>query len=721
MANRKKGSGEVKETRSLHKLYLFRAAGFLVVFIVALLAAYISINYVIRIITSAADSVKNLAASGAPGGLDFSFRTWYLYRVASPAPAWLPWLLAAVLTVFRGWWLIKKIEQLAKNKRLDYSPDDIEGSARWAKPEEIKKILKAVPKSDIESAEKGGIILYEDEDNYYIDDSTSHSLIIGKTRSGKGMFFVLPTIRLIAASREKPSMVIMDPKLENYEYMYETLIQSGYQIWILNFRDPEKGMSCSDLTAIIREYNRAMQTDPEERDFSRTSDRVSEFARILTVNPKSDPIWPDSACALLQAIIYYLLDIGFQAGTIDKLNMYTVRSFFIEKGTEILVKPDKSTTTALDVLMNNLPIQHPARLAYGTSNFSVGEMRASIFSTLSSNLDIYNDTGIARLTTIRPEEPMDFQELGRADRPIALFLGIPDDRENRHKMAITFIQQIYSELADLAQHSPLNLLPRRVFFIADEIGTMPAIQNLDSKLQVSLGRGMVWYLFAQNKAQFKKIYGDNETRIIQDAASNYVYILSSDLETNKEVAEMLGAATKAFQTTTGDHGSIIEADHVQSHLKGRQLRMSDELRMMQEGEVIVIKDRSYPMHSLRTPFYQLGIRRLSIDETDYTKASKLSIHDLLMPYDSPAPAAKAAATPKPAAPGKETGIPSSAKKRMQICQDLNKITKGQYGRALSDGDMSIAQSIALEQYEIGGISSEDFAILQNYFTVDDLS
>lgn len=713
MSNQKKGSGEVKETRNLRKLYMLRAAGFLVVFILALLVVNVTLNYIIRIITSAADSVKNLAASGAPGGVDFGFRSWYLYRVASPAPAWLPWLLAAGLTVFRGWWLIKKIEQLAKNKRLDYSPDDIEGSARWAKPEEIKKILKAVPKSNIESAENGGIILYEDVDNYYVDDSTSHSLIIGKTRSGKGMFFVLPTIRLIAASREKPSMVIMDPKLENYEYMYETLIQYGYVVWLLNFRDPEMGMSCSDLTSIIREYKIAMNTDPEERDFSRTSDRVSEFARILTINPKSDPIWPDSACALLQAIIYYLLDVGYHAGTIDRLNMYTVRSFFIEKGTEILIRPDKTTTTSLDVLMQKLPIQHPARQAYATSKFSEGEMRSSIFSTLSSNLDIYSDTGIARLTTMRPEEPMDFQDLGRSKKPIALFLGIPDDRENRHKMAITYIQQIYSELADLAQHSPRNLLPRRVFIVADEIGTMPAIQNLDAKLQVSLGRGIVWYLFAQNKAQFKKIYGENETRIIQDAASNYVYILSSDLETNKEVAEMLGAATKAFQTTTGDHGSIIEADHVQSHLKGRQLRMSDELRMMQEGEVIVIKDRYYPMHSLRTPFYELGIRRLSIEETNYTKASKLMLRDLLMPYDTPVMAAK------PAAPaGKDSGVPSSAKKRLQICQELNKITKGQYSRALSEGDMSLAQSIALEQYEIGGISSEDFAILQNYFAVD---
>jgi type IV secretion system protein VirD4 len=717
MSNQKKGSGEVKETRDLRKLYMLRTAGFLVVFILALLVANITLNYVIRIITSAADSLKNLTASGTPGGIDFGFRSWYLYRVASPAPAWLPFLLAGVVVVFRGWWFVKKIEQLAKNKRLDYSPDDIEGSARWAKPDEIKKILKTVPKNNIESAEMGGIILYEDEDNYYIDDKTCHSLVIGKTRSGKGMYFVLPTIRVIAASREKPSMVIMDPKLENYEYMYETLVQYGYTIWLLNFRDPEMGMSCSDMTSIIREYKLAMETDPEDRDFSRTSDRVSEFARILTANPKSDPIWPESACELLQAIIFYLLEVGYNAGTIDQLNMYTVRNFLIEKGTDTYALPDKTKITALDMLMQKLPPQHPARLRYGTSKFAEGEMRASIFSTLANNLEIYDDTGIARLTTMRAEEPMDFQDLGKADKPIALFLGIPDDRENRHKMAITYIQQIYAELADLSQHSPRNLLPRRVFIVADEIGTMPAIQNLDSKLQVSLGRGIVWYLFAQNKAQFKKIYGENETRIIQDAATNFVYILSSDLDTNKEVAEMLGASTKAFQTTTGDHGSIIEADHVQSHLKGRQLRMSDELRMMQEGEVIVIRDRTYPMHSLRTPFYELGIRRLSIEKTNYTKARRLAIKDLLMPYN-PEPAAKAAAKGKPASAGKDPMIPASAKKRLQICQELNKITKGQYSRALSDGDMSLAQSIALEQYEIGGISSEDFAILQNYFAVD---
>src|ERR1035437_9182937 len=337
----------------LRTIYLARITGMIFLFFLFLILSYVLVNYFFVLTGYLKDTIQGFKSQTTAAYTDFSFKLRYLISVPDSVPGWLPYALAVVITLTRGWWVVKKIEQIIKNRQLDYAWNDVEGSARWATTAEIKNVLQTVSKKDLHSAERAGIILCEDQDNYYVDTSTSHTIISGKTRSGKDQFIILPTARFVIECKEKPSLVFTDPKLELYEYLYPLLKENGYRIWILNFRDPEKGMSCSDLAPCIREYKRAMETDPEERDFSRTSDKVGEFAYIQTLNPKSDPVWPECAKSLLQAMIFYLLDVGYQNGTLDDLNMYTVRTFFIDMGTKECKLPNGTKTVELDKIMQS--------------------------------------------------------------------------------------------------------------------------------------------------------------------------------------------------------------------------------------------------------------------------------------------------------------------------------------------------------------------------------
>ena len=68
-----------------------------------------------------------------------------------------------------------------------------------------------------------------------------HTLVIGATGSGKTAGIINPTMKMLMKARE--SIVITDPKGEIYEDNYKILKELGYQIIVLNFREPQKG-SC---------------------------------------------------------------------------------------------------------------------------------------------------------------------------------------------------------------------------------------------------------------------------------------------------------------------------------------------------------------------------------------------------------------------------------------------------------------------------------------------
>ena len=105
------------------------------------------------------------------------------------------------------------------------------GSTRWLTHKEFKKTVTEWDfKSEIN---KGGQMLgieIKDGKPYkgYFDCGDVHNLIIAATRSGKTRKLLLETIMNVASAGE--SMVINDPKGENYLITYPYLKDKGYNI-----------------------------------------------------------------------------------------------------------------------------------------------------------------------------------------------------------------------------------------------------------------------------------------------------------------------------------------------------------------------------------------------------------------------------------------------------------------------------------------------------------
>ncbi len=593
-------------------LELKRRRNMLITMLVSFVLCYMLLNvvmtYLLLFIKQAGQANKTFPGTTvAEQQTDMSFKLSYLYYCEGFDYKMLL-VTSAGLAIFicyryDQWWIIKHA-----NKGL-------KGDARWATEKDLMKYkdLYCIEDEDhLEEAEKSGIILAKYNERLYCDAGTSHSLIIGTTRSGKGQTFVLPKLRAIAMSKAKHSLVINDAKGELCEYMYQTLVDNGYKVVILNLSDTNHSSLWDPLYNIKKEYTRQM--DSGEPDLSETSDLVAALTLAFTENPKSDPIWPESAQALFTAIVFYLLEDAYHSdklinnGTtpnMDRVTLYSVYQFFITFGTINRVKEvngAKKYVNALEELFEQLPIGNPARSAYATTKFASGEMLSSIEGTLSSNLKIFgSDQGIAKLTS---GNQIDFKDLLNPDKPCAIFMIVPDEKPTRHGIASLFITQCCEYLVSEARKYQDNHLPQRVIFELDEFGNMVRIPNMDNKATVCAGRNILFSLYCQDLNQLDSKYGDT-AKTIRSNCTNVIYIMSNDKDTNEYMSALLGNETIEFKTYSGNLRDWL--DHQNVNIDSRPLMSGEQLSRLDEGMAITKRMRCYPIKTKLDYFYKLGI------------------------------------------------------------------------------------------------------------------
>ena len=536
-------------------------------------------------------------------------------------PLKFDWLTLLMCAAIAGIFIVLKLDT---QWRIKNGNKTVKGEAHYMETKDIAKILYAVPENTPEKAEKSGIPLYRENGTVYMDIETIHSLVIGTTRSGKGQTFVLPMIRHIGMSKAKHSMVINDPKGELVEYSYKMLKEQGYEVVVLNLRDTQLSNLWNPLQIIIDEYRDRRDNKNGNSDLSRCIKLCQALANVFTHNEKSDPIWPESAQSLFVAMLLYMLEQGYDNGHLENVSLYSLYQMFVEFGTESEAQVKKGANkyiNALDELFRSLPIGNPARSAYATSNFAEGDMRASIFSTLASNLRLFgSDVGVSKITS---GNQINFKGLINPDKPMAIFMVVPDNETSRYVLASLFINQCYDELVEYASKEPAQKLKQRVHFILDEFGNMVHIPDMDTKITVAAGRNILFNMFIQDFNQLDTKYGDT-AKTIRSNCGNLIYINSLDKDTNEYFSAVLGNKTVEYTTYSGELNSWLS--NQSGVVDSQPLITADKLSNMPMGSVIVKRQRCWPMRSEFEMFYKLGIEPTS--QLDISKEIQLIDHPL---------------------------------------------------------------------------------------------
>ncbi|MBY6889365.1 type IV secretory system conjugative DNA transfer family protein [Clostridium botulinum] len=173
------------------------------------------------------------------------------------------------------------------------------------------------------------------------------------------------------------------------------------------------------------------------------------------------------------------------------------------------------------------------------------------------------------------------------EKPTAVFMVIPDYDPSNHVIGSIFISQLYTELATNCKETPKKQCFRRVHFILDEFGNMPAIDNMDGIMTVCLGRNILFNLIIQSYKQLEIKY-DKGASIIKENCQNHIFIMSNDADTIEEVSNKCGHKTITSESANAKHMDTDSS--VTTGADKERIITTDRLSQLIQGESVVLRN-----------------------------------------------------------------------------------------------------------------------------------
>ncbi len=458
------------------------------------------------------------------------------------------------------------------------------GSSRFLREKEIPKYYDAwkMEGNDINGGIVLGAVLHDKSPKAWVDKSDVNTNIVGTSRSGKTRKIVFPTIYELSFT-EKESMLLTDPKGELYERSAPFLRDQGFEVKVIDFRKPGWGNFWNPLQPVIDAVRKG--------DIAEASKHAWTTANMFVYQkPGSDSgesIWKDGAESVIAALI---LAVVIEAPRDDQKHMYSVYKTLAElgKSRKVEINGQETEYVALNDYIESLPLDHPARDAYATAALAPERTRGSFFSNVASLLRLFADPSIRYLTS---KQDHVLHEIGM--KRTAVFLIIPDEDKTRHPLAALYIDQTYKECVEFANNMG-GRLPIRVNKILDEFGNMPPIKDFDTKLTVSLGRGIRWNIILQDFAQLDTNYGQKVANTIRGNCHNMIYLLTTDEETAANISRKLGNYTISsegssynVQKNSVNHGGSFG-------LSKRELLTAEEILRWPAEYSLCVRARQHP-------------------------------------------------------------------------------------------------------------------------------
>jgi len=172
------------------------------------------------------------------------------------------------------------------------------------------------------------------------------------------------------------------------------------------------------------------------------------------------------------------------------------------------------------------------------------------------------------------------------EKPIAVFMIVPDYDETFNVIASLYVKQLYTTLARAASNVPSGKCFREVIFILDEFGNMPPIEGMTNIITVCLGRNIRFNLIIQAYSQLEELYGKS-WKTINGNCGNTLYLLTSDEDTAEAISKKLGDKTIDTKSRSGQRISLSKS--ITESVDSRRLMNATEVMGLKEGEMIVIR------------------------------------------------------------------------------------------------------------------------------------
>ena len=441
------------------------------------------------------------------------------------------------------------------------------GYSRWCKDSEMKKTLKEVdPKAY--SADAAGLVVINDGRKMWVDNGEMHNLIVGATGSGKTQIVVFPLVQSLAKHEE--SMIITDPKGEIYEQTAEMLRERGYNIVVLNFRDPQRGNAWNPMTLPYNLY--------KEGNMDKAIELLDDLALNILYEEKSgnaDPFWEKSGADYFSGLSLGL----FEDGTENQINLNSI-NLMATIGEERFGGPNSNY---IKEYFNGKDPSKPAYINASGTVYAPEETKGGILSTFKQKIKIFSAR--ENLSEMLSYSDFDMKDIGR--KKTAVFMIIQDEKKTLHPLATIFIKQCYETLIDVAQESG-GKLPYRTNFILDEFANMPPLKDVTTMVTAARSRLIRFNFIIQNYAQLTQVYGKENAETIKGNC-NIMYLISNELSALEEISKMCGEVKSKEKDKTASTPLVTVSD----------------LQRLSQFEMITLRLRMMPFKTKLVPNFKM--------------------------------------------------------------------------------------------------------------------
>lgn len=195
-----------------------------------------------------------------------------------------------------------------------------------------------------------------------------------------------------------------------------------------------------------------------------------------------------------------------------------------------------------------------------------------------------------KLKTIVDQNGLEDVKLNYSDKPIAVFINVPDWDSSNNALVSIYINQLYGELAKQCSFVGGNKTIRRVNFILDEFGSLVPIKDMDHIMTISAGRNILFTLILQSYEQLYSKYGRDNGVTIKDNGQYKVLIKSDNKQTNQEFSEAAGHYTAEAGSVHRDMMNV--ASGYNAHAEAIPVVSTTTLSQMLEEDDLVLR----PLH-----------------------------------------------------------------------------------------------------------------------------
>ncbi len=459
-----------------------------------------------------------------------------------------------------------KIFEREKGVGLKVGQKQEKNYTNWLDEKEMKKELKMVLPSEPVS-QYAGIPLINNGKKIWVDDGEYHSIIIGSTGSGKTEMLVQPLVKILAKKGE--SMIITDPKGEIYENNANELREKGYNIVLLNFRDPQKGNCWNPLTLPYQLY--------KEGNVDKANELVDDLSLNILYDETTkgqDPFWEKTSADYFSACTLGL----FEDAKEEEINLNSI-SLMTTVGEEKL-----GPSTYIKEYFTRKP---PTSTAYSSAASTINapkDTKDSVLAVFRQKIRLF--VSRENLSEMLSHSDFDMKEIGR--KKTAVFLVIQDEKKTYHSLATIFIKQCYETLIDVAQEMG-GKLPYRTNFILDEFANMPPLKDVTTMVTAARSRKIRFNFIIQNFAQLNEVYGKENADTIRGNCGNIIYLISTELAALEEISKLCGEVKSKEKDKTASTPLVTVSD----------------LQRMKKWSIIVLRLRKMPFKTTLTPNFKL--------------------------------------------------------------------------------------------------------------------